>query len=330
MFAISIIEERHLGDVLLQLGARIESVSLTANEVLLPAIDVHGHSEDKDAHDDEHDYDHDNDRDNDHHDEHDDEKMTEVFAEDRNFTPVSLSAGMVWDFRPGYNLAVALSRSQRAPSASELYSFGPHIGTRTYEVGALFSLEEHEEHREFVISDQTIEMETSSNIDLTFRKTQGDVGFIFNLFYNQVDNYYYQNETGLFAEDGHDHGNEEDHSEEDHGDGAHDEHEEHHDHSGELPVFLFQTDDVLLNGFEAQIAWQVNSNIHATFFSDFVRARLKNGGDLPRTPPLRYGTQLSYEIESFSSYLEVTRYESQSRVAEFETTTNGIPLLIFT
>jgi iron complex outermembrane receptor protein len=308
MFAASIIEERHLGDVLLQLGARLEHISLTADQVLLPAIDAHGHDDehtDESSHDDE---------------EYTDEHTTQVFAEDRNFTPMSLSAGIVWDFHTSFNFGLALSRSQRAPSASELYSFGPHIGTGTFEVGALFELEEHDGDGEFVLSDQSIDMETSNNIDLTLRKTQGDVGFIFNVFYNQVDNYYYQVETGLFAEDGHDHGSEE-HQDEEHEESANDE------HSGELPVFLFQTDDVVLNGFEAQIAWQINNNVNAMIFSDFVRARLKNGGDLARTPPLRFGTQLSYENDSFSSHLEITRFQSQSRVAEFETSTEGYTLV---
>ena len=80
-----------------------------------------------------------------------------------------------------------------------------------------------------MLSQTAIDLETANNIDLTFRKTQGDVGFVFNAFYNQVDNYYFQEETGLFAESGHDH----DHGEEGHGEEGHDE------HSDELPVYLF-------------------------------------------------------------------------------------------
>lgn len=146
---------------------------------------------------------------------------------------------------------------------------------------------------------------------------------VFGSAHNTVDNYYYQVETGLFAEDGHDHGSEK------HQDDEHEEHEEseNDEHSGELPVFLFQTDDVVLNGFEAQVAWQVNNNVNAMIFADFVRARLKNGGDLARTPPLRFGTQLSYENDSFSSHLEITQFQSQGRVAEFETSTDGYTLV---
>ena len=55
------------------------------------------------------------------------------------------------------------------------------------------------------LSKKSIELETANNIDLTLRKFVGDFGFIANAFYNQVDDYYYQQNTGLFAEDGHAH-----------------------------------------------------------------------------------------------------------------------------
>ena len=131
MFAVALMEERHFGDFLVQLGARAESVTLDASSVLLPELDAH-------EHDDEHDHD-------EHaHDEHEHEgsEFVRQFAVDQEFTPISLSAGVVYTINESYNVGVSLSRSERAPSASELLSFGPHIGTRTYEIGALFDLSE--------------------------------------------------------------------------------------------------------------------------------------------------------------------------------------------
>ena len=326
--ALAIMEEKHFGNVLLQLGARVERVSLTAENVLLPKIDAHGH--DEDGHDgDEHD---EGEAGHQHEDEHGHEEgegITRVFRADHEFTPVSVSAGVVWDFTPGYNLGLSISRSERAPSASELLSFGPHIGTRTFEVGALFALHEEGDEPYIGLTEEVIDLETANNIDLTFRKTQGDFGFVFNAFYNQVDNYYYQSSTGLFAEDGHDHGHEEG---EDDGHGhegdSEDSHSEEGDsHAGELPVFIFQADDVILHGFEAQIAWQATDEFKATVFSDFVRARLKDGGSLPRTPPLRFGTELSYENAHLSAHLGVTRFQQQDRIAPEETVTQGYTLV---
>lgn len=305
MFAVALMEERHFGDFLVQLGARAESVTLDASSVLLPELDAH-------EHDDEHDHD-------EHaHDEHEHEgsEFVRQFAVDQEFTPISLSAGVVYTINESYNVGVSLSRSERAPSASELLSFGPHIGTRTYEIGALFDLSEE---GEFVLSQTAIELETANNIDLTFRKTQGDVGFVFNAFYNQVDNYYFQEETGLFAESGHDH----DHGEEGHGEEEHSEDE----HSDELPVYLFGSADAVLHGFELQVAWQTTDNLKLDFFADYVKARLKDGGALPRTSPMRVGSHVAYTLDNIRADLDITYFAKQDDISTFETETDGYTLV---
>ncbi|WP_158966214.1 TonB-dependent receptor [Paraglaciecola sp. L3A3] len=308
--ALGLMEEKHIGDVLLQLGARIERVTLEADNVLLPQLEAHDHAEE--VEEDEHDHDHE-----------EESNITRVFAVDHEFTPVSLSAGLVWEFTEGYNLGLSVSRSQRAPSASELLSFGPHIGTGSYEVGALFGMHQEDGETHIELTEQTIDLETANNIDLTLRKSQGDLAFVFNVFYNQVDNYYYQTDTGLFAESGHDH----DHSAEDEHDHGVEDETESDEHSDELPVYIFQTDDVILHGFEAQIAWQATSEFKATIFSDFVRARLKNGGNLPRTSPIRFGTQFTYQNEKLSAHLDITRYQEQDKVTSTETITDGYTMV---
>nr|WP_283617737.1 TonB-dependent receptor [Alteromonas macleodii] len=305
MFAVALMEERHFGDFLVQLGARAESVTLDASSVLLPELDAHEHN-------DEHDHD-------EHaHDEHEHEgsEFVRQFAVDQEFTPISLSAGVVYTINESYNVGVSLSRSERAPSASELLSFGPHIGTRTYEIGALFDLSEE---GEFVLSQTAIDLETANNIDLTFRKTQGDVGFVFNAFYNQVDNYYFQEETGLFAESGHDH----DHGEEGHGEEEHSEDE----HSDELPVYLFGSADAVLHGFELQVAWQTTDNLKLDFFADYVKARLKDGGALPRTSPMRVGSHVAYTLDNIRADLDITYFAKQDDISTFETETDGYTLV---
>ena len=303
MFAVALMEERHFGDFLVQLGARAESVTLDASSVLLPELDAH-------EHDDEHDHD-------EHaHDEHEGSEFVRQFAVDQEFTPISLSAGVVYTINESYNVGVSLSRSERAPSASELLSFGPHIGTRTYEIGALFDLSEE---GEFVLSQTAIDLETANNIDLTFRKTQGDVGFVFNAFYNQVDNYYFQEETGLFAESGHDHA----HDEEGHDEEEHSEDE----HSDELPVYLFGSADAVLHGFELQVAWQTTDNLKLDFFADYVKARLKDGGALPRTSPMRVGSHVAYTLDNFRADLDITYFAKQDDISTFETETDGYTLV---
>lgn len=291
MLALAWMEERHFGAWLVQLGARVERVTIDANQMLLPDIGAHSHDADAAA------------------DVHDNDGLIRVFDVSQKFTPYSVSAGTVWDFSEGYNLGFSVSRSQRAPSASELLSFGAHIGTASYEVGALFTLDDGE----LVLNTQPIELETANNLDITLRKFSGNVGFVLNAFYNQIDNYYYQKNTGLFAESGHSH----DHADSDGG----------HDHSDELPVYLFTAADATLHGLEGQFNWQINDPFKLTLQADYIRARLKHGGDLPRTPPLRTSAELAYEQAALSADIRATRYFKQDKTAELEQATAGYTLL---
>lgn len=48
---------------------------------------------------------------------------------------LSLSAGLVWQPEERIGLALSLSRSTKLPTAEELFSNGPHLATRSFEVG---------------------------------------------------------------------------------------------------------------------------------------------------------------------------------------------------
>ncbi|HTO19430.1 MAG TPA: TonB-dependent receptor [Pseudomonas sp.] len=102
---------------------------------------------------------------------------------DTEHSGVSLSAGAVWTFAPEYSLGVSLSRSQRLPSAEELYAYGPHAASRTIETGNPLLAEE-----------------TAHNADLTLRKFAGATTFSLGLFHNEVDDFIYAADLGLDTE----------------------------------------------------------------------------------------------------------------------------------
>ena len=91
----------------------------------------------------------------------------------------SVSAGVVWSFIPDYALGLSLSRSQRLPTAEELYANGPHAATHTVELG-----------------DANLKRETSKNIELSLRKLAGDTTFDLSLYRNDFNDYIYGAETG--------------------------------------------------------------------------------------------------------------------------------------
>jgi len=288
--ALALMEERHFGDVLVQLGARVEQVKVSANNM---QVDLNEH----------------------HHDEgeHAGEQLS-VFSIDQESTPFSASAGLVWDFTPGYNLAFSYTHAERSPSATELFSFGPHIGSGLYEVGALLQVVEDEPGEfHFDLARTDIELETSNNIDLSLRKFEGDFGFILNAFYNSIDNYYYLADTGMTRESAHEHGDET---------GA-----EEHEHSSELPVFIYQARDANLYGFEGEIIWQLAAPFKLSLTSDYIRAQLDEGGDLPRIPPLRVGARGEFEMGNWRAELSGQHYFEQDQTAAFETNTEGYTLI---
>nr|WP_136252742.1 TonB-dependent receptor [Ningiella ruwaisensis] len=324
-FGLGLIEEKHFGDVLVQLGARIERVEIDVPRLLPPELDVHAHGDSHDEHEDEmHDEDmHD-------HDEHD-QHESELDSVSVDFSPYSLSAGAVWDFAEGYNLGLSYIHAQRAPSSAELFSFGPHIGTQTYEIGALYEL--HEGH--FELGDADFELETSNNFDLSLRKFNGDLGFVLNVFYNKVSDYYYAAETGLFAEFSHAH-EEEEHADEEHDHDMEEGHEEHMDeehsdeHSDELPVFTFVNSDATLYGAEIQINYRVNDAWKLFTQGDIIKNDVDTPSgeqNLPRTPPARLTFGAEYSHENWFIDAQIMRVFSQTDVAEFENETDGYTMI---
>lgn len=296
--AVAWLEEKHYGDLLLQLGARLERVTIDASDTTIGFP--------------EHDHDHEGESE----DEHESETQTVSFKQ-QTFNPFSASLGLVWDYQPGYNLGVSFAVSQRAPSAAELFSFGPHIGTNTFEVGSMFTItpEEGDEiHAE--LSSKPVEVETSYSMDLTWRKFEGDFGFVASAFYNHVKDYYYQQNTGLFFQD------------------------EHAVEAGEtgLPILVYQQDDINMYGLETEFVYQISSPLKMTIFGDYIKAQLSdkrtiNGSQtsrsLPRIPPMRVGATLNYQGDSFDSELSANHYFKQDDIALLETSTPAYTMVDF-
>ena len=323
--ALFLIEQKKVGDVTFELGGRIEFTEFDAEDMEIElALEQHDeHEEDHDEHEDDHD---DEDHHDDEHDDHDededhDEHEAHAFSFDNyDFSSASLSAGLNWEYADGHAFAVTLSRSERAPSQQELFSAGQHLATQSYEIGLVFDLDEDGEiHDEL----NRVEKEVSTNLDVTFRKFTGDWGYSVSFFYNQADDYVFQSNTGLIAlaeaHDEHDDEHEEDVHEDEHHD------EDSHDEEG-LPVYYFQQADADIWGMEAEGYYDFSQELRLTMFTDYIRAEVESES-LPRTPPLRFGGNLSYEGAALSADLGVTWYDDQTNVASFETGTEGYTLI---
>jgi iron complex outermembrane receptor protein len=97
----------------------------------------------------------------------------------RNFDLFSWSGAAWWTLSPAYSTGLTYSVSQRAPATEELYSFGAHDATVTFDVGRA-----------------NLQRETAHNLEWGIRKTQGVVQWQAQVFHNQVNQYIYGNYPG--------------------------------------------------------------------------------------------------------------------------------------
>lgn len=110
-----------------------------------------------------------------------------ITLQNRTFNLMSYSAGGLWNFMQGHGAGVAYTVSQRAPSAQELYSYGEHESTATFDIG-----------------NPNLNKETSHNLEFNIQKTSGLLRGKASLYANRFNNYIYGFYTGESVPDAED------------------------------------------------------------------------------------------------------------------------------
>jgi iron complex outermembrane receptor protein len=90
---------------------------------------------------------------------------------------------VVWSFAPDWSAAASVSRSQRAPSAQELFARGVHLATNTYEIGT-----------------PTLDVETVNAAEISLRRTAGPTTFSASAYRYQYDGYIYAETLDTFED----------------------------------------------------------------------------------------------------------------------------------
>jgi iron complex outermembrane receptor protein len=102
----------------------------------------------------------------------------------RTYSALSSSLGLAWTPSPAYSVGISVARAVKFPTAEELYSLGPHLSTRSYEIGSV-----------------DLEKEVNLDADLSVRKLTGRITGELNVFVNRFDNFIYQRLTDEERED---------------------------------------------------------------------------------------------------------------------------------
>ena len=208
---------------------------------------------------------------------------------DRSFTPFSVSAGAIIDIDDTHHFRVSLSRSERAPSAEQLYSFGEHHASETVEIG-----------------DPDLDKEAYTNLEIGLDRHQGDFSYSITAFYNQVSDYIYLETLTLGgAEVLSDEGN----------NFITNEQEDAKFYGAEF-TSAWQIS-------EGEMPFKLRLS------ADYVRAKLDTGGDLPRISPARVGLGFDTGRGDLQFSMDYQRVFNQSKTAALESSTDGYNLVSF-
>lgn len=210
---------------------------------------------------------------------------------------MSFSASGMYDIDDNSNLLLAAARSGRAPSVEELFS-NTSLGTC-----AVFADDEdlvlHAATGLLEVGNSDLEEEVSSNIELGYRLYSGSITGEFSAYYNQIDDFIFLDITGEEVD--------------------------------EQPVATYLQRDATFKGLEAQLTFTVMQNSNFTgeisLFGDMVDASFDSGGNVPRIPAAKFGTELRYFGDNWSTHLHVTRVSEQDEVGTLELETDGYTLV---
>lgn len=162
----------------------------------------------------------------------------------------------------------------------------------------LFVYGEHHATEIIEHGDRTLKDERSNSIDVTLSWAREENNFSITPFFNDFSSYIALLDTGVV---------------------------QYHEHDGEeeaLPVHLHQNIPAEFYGFEFQGNVNLSANYNLNYWGDYVRAKNKDGGDLPRIPQLTLGSGLSYTWNALQANVNLEHKFSQSDVADGELKTD--------
>ncbi|TQV80283.1 TonB-dependent receptor [Aliikangiella coralliicola] len=216
-------------------------------------------------------------------------------ANDTDESGVSASVGTVYSLGIHNKIAFNFSRAIRFASVEELYSEGPHIATRSFEIG-----------------NANLDKEISNNLDFSYRFETEKVSGELNLYYNQFSDFIYaanvaDTDPCVSAEASTEAAEE------------------------ELQLVCYKQTDADFKGIELQLEIPLgNINEHQFalgFVGDYVEAKLDSGGYIPRIPPVKVGAAFRYDFKALSADLNWLHYQDQKNVSDNELPTEGFDIV---
>jgi iron complex outermembrane receptor protein len=220
----------------------------------------------------------------------------------RRDNELATSLGVIWKFDDTHAFALSVADTGRAPNVQELYAYGAHAGTRSFEIG-----------------DPALGSERSLGLEASLRRRKGFVTGALTVFAHRFRGYIFEQPTGLVAleEEGAWHFLSSDS----------DDAEAREDG---LPLYRYVRSDARFWGAELETIWHVHESskwdLDLRLAADLTRAR-EGARNLPRIPAPRTTAGISWSGGAWTAGAECQVVFDQKRVAAGETTSSGYTLL---
>lgn len=202
-----------------------------------------------------------------------------ITLQNRNFNLMSYSAGGLWNFMQGHGAGVAYTVSQRAPSAQELYSYGAHESTATFDIG-----------------NPNLNKETSHNLEFNIQKTSGLMRGKASVYANRFNNYIYGFYTGssiVTSPAGEE------------GDG--------------FNVVTAQQAAATIKGIEGELTYNWRQHgVGGRVFGDASQGTFDAGGNLPLQPAPRLGAEIAHQRNGWLTNATYIYSYQQNKLAAWE------------
>ena len=207
-----------------------------------------------------------------------------IAASRSQYAPESFSLALKRSYQSG---SLTLNRwiARRAPDIQEVAAFGPHLATRTYDIG-----------------NRNLETETLNGWDLQWQQTLGQASLKLNLYQYQARDYIYQQNVGTVYT------------------GPYFRPQLPGTCTNPadcLSQMQYAQQDARFHGYEFELGrpWKITGlkQLHTSVFADMVQGKLDDGYHVPRLAPGRYGVAVQASVAEWQGELRLTHGRAQQR-----------------
>lgn len=209
------------------------------------------------------------------------------------FTPKSISVGLIQNLPWDLVASVTAQRVERAPKPAELFSRGPHDATATFDIG-----------------NPNLTIEVANSVEVGLRRATGPLRFEATAYYTKFTGFIFRRLTGVMCEGDFDSCG---------------------DPAAELNQAVYSQRDAIFRGGEFQAQYDVAKVLNGVWGIegqfDVVRATFTDGTNVPRIPPVRAGGGVFYRDGNWLARVNLIHAFPQNDIAANETPTDGYNLL---